>query len=103
MRRSNTQSIGEVIGEFVKQHNLEKKLKETKVISQWEEIIGSWENIIGKTVARATTKMFFKEKTLYVYLNSSVVRNELVMIRAGIIKRINDISGEEIVTELVLR
>ncbi len=96
MRRTETRNIGEVIREFLKEAGLENKMKEASVI-------GEWENLLGKSVARATGKLYLKEGTLYVYLTSSVVRNELQMLQEDIIKRLNELAGEELIKKIVLR
>ena len=36
MRRSNTQSLSEVLRDFVKGTSIEKKLKEVEVVQSWE-------------------------------------------------------------------
>jgi len=96
MRRSKTQPLSKIIQEYLKEYNIDKKIKEISIINQWEEII-------GKTIARSTKDIFIKNKTLFIYLNSAVVRNELFIIREGIINTINDRAGEEIVQNIVLR
>jgi len=96
MRRSDTQTIAEVIQAYLKELRIDKKIKEIAVINQWEEII-------GKTIARSTKDIYIKDKTLFVYLRSSVVRSELLIVREGIINAINQKAGEELVTDIVLR
>lgn len=96
MRKSNTQTIAEVIQDYLRELKIDKKLKEISVINQWEDII-------GKTIARSTKDIYIKNRTLFIFLRSSVVRNELLIIREGIIKAINDKAGEEIITDIVLR
>lgn len=96
MRKSNTQKLDEVIAEVLKQLNLDVRLKETRLINSWPEVI-------GKTVARYTTNLYIKDKTLFVQLSSSVVRQELMMIRDGLIKALNDKAGEKIIERIVLR
>ena len=54
--------------------NLGGKLNETAVINSWEEIV-------GKAISSRTSKIYINDHILYVHLNSSVVRNELLMLR----------------------
>lgn len=96
MRRSNVQNISDVVSELLKELHIDHKLKEIRLINSWEEIL-------GKNVARATTNIFIKNRVLFVYLKSSVVRNELMMLKTGIIKALNDKAGEIIVDEIVLK
>ncbi len=96
MRKSNTQTIANVIKDYLKEAQIEGKLKEVQVVNSWEELV-------GKTIARRTNKIYIKHGKLYLHMNSSIVKNELLMHREGIIERINTNAGEEIVKEIVLR
>ncbi|PLX02804.1 MAG: DUF721 domain-containing protein [Marinilabiliales bacterium] len=95
MRRNNTQSIGEVLKEYIKAMKLSSGLQNARITSSWEEVV-------GKTVARYTSKLYIKDHKLFVHLSSSVVKNELLMIRGEILKRLNDIAGEEVINEIIL-
>ena len=96
MRRSNTQTIASVIKDYLKEAQIEEKLKEVQVVNSWEELV-------GKVIARRTNRIYIKNGKLFLYMNSSIVKNELMMHREGIIERINTNAGEEIVKEIVIR
>ena len=96
MERSNTQNIRDVIRAYLKESGLEKPLKERKLIQ-------SWEALLGKSVARATTRIFIKDRKLFVYLSSSVIRNELFMLQDEILKKLNESAGEEMLKEIILK
>ena len=96
MRKTETKTIGEVIREYLKLSPVDKKYKEYKLIR-------SWETLLGKTIASSTTNMYIKDKKLFVYLKSSVIRNELFMIRGEIVQKLNDNAGEELISEIVLK
>ena len=96
MRRSNTQNISDVVSQLLKELHIDHKLKEIRLINSWEELL-------GKNVARATTNIFIKNRTLFVFLKSSFVRNELMMLKTGIIKALNDKAGETLVDDIILK
>lgn len=96
MRRSNTQSIGDVLREFIKESRIERKLKEV-------DAIHSWEGLLGKTVARYTRNIYIHKKVMYVEISSSVVKNELVMMRHEIVRKLNEQAGEEIIDRIVFK
>jgi len=96
MRRSKTLKIDEVIASYLKESKLDVKLKEV-------QLCNSWEKVIGKTVARATTDIYIRNKVLYVHVRSSVIRNELVMVRDGLIKALNREVGAQIIDDMILR
>ena len=96
MRRSNTQSLSEVIRDYVKGTSIEKKLKEVDVVQ-------SWEDLLGKTIAHYTKNVSLKGKVLFVEINSSVVKNELFMMREEIRRKLNEKAGEEMVEKIIFK
>jgi len=96
MRRSKTISLAEAINDYIKEMNLGGKLDEISVINSWEEIV-------GKAISSRTTKIYFKDKVLYVHLNSSVVRNELLMLREVLKNKLNEKAGSKVISDIVLR
>jgi len=96
MRRSKTISLAEAVNDYIKEMNLGGKLNEVTIINSWEEIV-------GKAISSRTTKIYIKDHILYVHLNSSVVRNELFMLREAIREKLNIRAGSEVVKEIVFR
>ncbi|MFL5753474.1 MAG: DUF721 domain-containing protein [Bacteroidia bacterium] len=96
MRKSNQQSIGEVLKQYLQENNLEKKLAHSNIINSWEELM-------GKVVANHTRKVYFSGNVLYVELDSPALRNELSYRKEDMRKKINAEAGEEIVREIVLK
>ena len=96
MRRSNTQSLSEVLRDYVKGTNIEKKLKEVDIVQSWEELL-------GKTIAHYTKNIALKNRILYLEINSSVVKNELFMMREEIRRKLNEKAGEELVDKIIFK
>lgn len=96
MRRSNTQSLSEVLKEYIEQNRLEQKLKEVDVVQNWE-------NLLGKTIAHYTKNIYIQNRILYVEISSAVVKNELFMMRAEICRRINEDAGKDVVSKIVFK
>ncbi|MFP4604792.1 MAG: DUF721 domain-containing protein [Bacteroidales bacterium] len=96
MRRKNTQRLDEIISSYLKQMDLDGKLKEVKLTSSWEEIV-------GKLIARKTDKIFIKDRKLFVYLNSSIVRNELSMLKDSLIDELNKKAGDSVIDDIILK
>ncbi len=95
-RDSNQQHIGEVIKAFVERHRLRNRLNQ-------EAIREAWEKLMGSSVARHTVDIKLYRKSLVVYLDSSVLRNELSYGKATIIERINMYFGERLIDEVQLK
>lgn len=89
-------SLSEVLKEYRSEMNIDGRLKEVSLLN-------SWENIAGRAIAKRTTQVYIKSGKLYIYLNSSVVRNELSMARESLRERLNEEAGEELVKEIILR
>jgi len=96
MRRSKTTKIDELISQILKESNLDSRLKEV-------DLINSWEKIIGKNVARTTTNIYIRNRILYVHLRSSIVRNELLMVRDGLKNALNREVNAKIIDNIIFR
>jgi predicted nucleic acid-binding Zn ribbon protein len=96
MRRSQTLNISEIMETLLKERGLDGKLAENRLLNSWEELL-------GKSVAKATKNLYIKNNTLFVAMNSSIVRNELMMIRDDLIKRLNEKAGRKIINSIVIR
>ncbi len=88
--------LTDVLKEYKKEMGIENRLREV-------ELINSWEEIAGKAIAKRTSKVYLRGGTLYIHLTSSVVRNELMMIREVLIQRLNEKAGDELVKSVVLK
>jgi hypothetical protein len=96
MRRSKTISLAEAIGDYISEMNLGDKLSEAGIINSWEETV-------GRAISSRTKKIYIRDHVLYVHLNSSVVRNELLMLREALREKLNKNAGKEVIREIVLR
>lgn len=96
MRKKNETTLGDAIKAYLKAMGLERKLKE-------HQLINSWEDTLGKAVAASTEKMYINNRVLFVQLNSSIIRQELQMMKTALIARLNQNAGENLISDIVLR
>ena len=96
MRRSKTISLAEAVNDFIREMGFGEKLSEAGLINSWEETV-------GKAINSRTTKIYIRDHILYVHLSSSVVRNELLMLRETLKEKLNQKAGSEVIKEIVLR
>lgn len=96
MRRSKTISLAEAISDYISEMNLTGKLNETGILNSWDEVV-------GKAISSRTTKIYIKDKVLFVHLSSSVVRNELLMLREALKNKLNQKAGTEVIKDIVFR
>jgi hypothetical protein len=96
MRRSKPETIGDLLPLFVKEYSLEQGLIENKALNLWDELT-------GLAVARVTTSKKIANRKLYIYLSSSVVRQELYMMKSELIEKLNKRLECELIDEIILR
>ena len=96
MRKTNTQSISDVLKNFVQENKLDRKLNEL-------DLIKSWESVMGKTVMRYTGNIYIQNNTLFVETTSPIVRNELLMMKEEIRTRLNEVAGQELIKTIIFR
>ena len=96
MERKEIQKIDSLLQKFVKANNLERGLAEYRLIK-------SWKDLLGITVAKKTKSMRIRNRKLFITLHSSVVRNELEMIKETLIPRLNEAAGFDVIDDIVLK
>lgn len=96
MKRKEIQKIDSLLDQFVKSNKLEKGLAEYRLLK-------SWKDLLGVTISRKTKSMHIRNRKLFVTLHSSVVRNELSMIKDTLIKRLNEAAGMNVIDDIILK
>jgi predicted nucleic acid-binding Zn ribbon protein len=96
MDKTNTRQIREILNEFLRENKLDSRFKERNLVESWEELM-------GRTISRATKNIYIKDRKLFVVISSSVIRNELYMLKQEIVKKLNQRVGEDIITDLILK
>lgn len=94
MRRTNDKSLKEAIEQMLDVYRLRRKFDETSLIA-------SWPDMMGKAIANRTKEMFIRDRKLFIRIESSVIKNEMVMIRSQILDRMNERAGSKILDEIV--
>jgi hypothetical protein len=89
-------SISDALKEFVETNKLEKGLDKVNVADAWAKLMGNGVN-------NYTTSVNLERETLYIQLNSSVLREELSYGKQKIINMLNEELGKEIIKKLILR
>ena len=96
MKRTNTESIGELIRQFLRQPGLEAPLNEHRLLQ-------GWAHVMGPIVARYTRDLVVRNQTLYVKLSSPVIRQELMMQRRELVVRLNAYVGAQVICDIVFQ
>lgn len=88
--------LSEVIVEVLKSDNLGVKLLENRAVSLWKVVL-------GPTVNRHTKHVALHDGIMHVELTSSVVRQELLMMKQQIIDALNKATGQDIIRDIHFR
>ena len=93
-RNKDDFELSPLIEQFKSKYRLNTKLDAVEL----EEL---WHQELGKGISNYTDKIDFKRHTLYVWLNSSVIREELSYGKSRIINMLNKKLGKEAVKKIV--
>lgn len=94
MRKTNDKSLKEAIEQMMNVYKIKRKFDETGIIAAWPDLV-------GKSVANRTKELFIHDKKLFLRIESSVIKNELMMIRSQIIEKINTEANSVLIEEII--
>ncbi len=89
----NQHLLGDLVNKLMKAYRLDGRMKEMDVINAWPEMMGI-------AVANRTKSISVRNKTLYITMDSSVMRDELSYGKSIIIERVNQQAGCELITDV---
>lgn len=95
IRRSNDKTLKEAIDQMLDVYHLRRKFDETALIAAWPELMGN-------AIASRTKQIYISDKKLFVRVESSVIKNELVMMKSQILEKLNDRAGKEVINSIVI-
>lgn len=93
MRRSNTEQIGDIVHLFMRQEGLETPYNEYRCINSWEEVM-------GEGIARYTGQKYIRNQILFVQILSPALKNDLMMGRSNIVRRLNEKVGAQVISDI---
>lgn len=94
MRKPNDVTMKDAISKMLDVYRLRRKFDETSILAIWPEIMGT-------AIANRTTQIYIRDKKLFIRIESSVIKNELVMVRQGIIQKLNEHAGSVVINEMI--
>ena len=93
MRKSNTEPLSNIIHRFLREEGLETPLNQHRLIRSWQEVM-------GQGIMRYTGDIFITNQTLHVQIRSSVLKQDLMMSRGNLIRRLNEHVGAQVITDI---
>jgi predicted nucleic acid-binding Zn ribbon protein len=94
--RHGTTSIGDALREFMNKSRMKPRLMEVRIQDNWEKIM-------GKTIARYTQSIQLIDNKLIVTTTVAPLKQELTYSKDKIIKLVNEMLGENIVKDVMIR
>lgn len=92
--RKNAIPLSDLLDEFVRANGLSEGLKRHRIYKAWDDASGA---------GPYTLKKFFRDGRLFITLNSSVVRSQLLFQKQALIEKINSLTSSDAVKELILK
>ena len=89
-------SLAEAMKEFLNKSRLKGGI-------QALQIQDAWEKIMGKTIAKYTDKIEIVGSTLFISSTVAPLKNELLYQKPKIIERVNEMLGEKVISEVVIK
>lgn len=82
-RRSNEQSVGEVLKQITSNGKIADKINQARVVAAYEEIV-------GRDIALMTQSLSVKRRVLYLKVESSSLKHELVYAKSLLLHKFNE-------------
>lgn len=95
-RKGEPESIGDAINSMLEAFRISDKFNETDLVS-------SWAKVMGEPIAKRTSKIYIRDKKLYVHLTSAPLKHELSMSRDKILVLLTKEMGKPVVNEVVIK
>lgn len=89
-------SMGDALKEFLNKSRFKPRLMEVRIQENWEQVV-------GKTIARYTESVQLFDNKLVITTTVAPLKQELNYSKDRIIRLVNEMLGEEIVKEVMIR
>ena len=89
-------SLQDAMQQFLKHSRLKNGIQAVRIEALWEEIM-------GKTVSKYTDKIQIINTTLFITTTVAPLKNELLYQKEKIIERVNELMGEVVIKEVVIK
>ena len=89
-------SLQDAVQQFLKTSRLKNGIQAAKI----EDV---WEGMMGKTIAKYTEKIQITGGTLFITTSVAPLKQELIYQKAQIIERVNELMGEVLIKDVIVR
>jgi predicted nucleic acid-binding Zn ribbon protein len=93
MFRRDVKSVKELIMRTLREQGLETPLQQKRLVEAWPDVA-------GEAIARYTLNTYTYNQTLYVRLSNPALRADLSMRRQEFTQKLNEVVGEQVITDV---
>lgn len=95
MFKRQVQTLDDILQVVLREQGLETPLQQKRLIDNWQQVT-------GVVVARYTQEIFIKNQTLFVKITNAALRQDLLMMRSQLVKRLNESVGALVIVDVKL-
>jgi len=95
VKQGKTLTMDELVEMYLEEMGLSRQFKEREVCQVWPDVVGGM-------IASRTKSIRITDGKIFVSFTSSVVKNEILMVKEGLIKALNDRIGSDIVKDIIV-
>jgi predicted nucleic acid-binding Zn ribbon protein len=93
MFRQKVESLRDVLLRNLREQGLETPLLQKRLVEAWPQVV-------GPVIARYTLNTYIYNQTLYVRLSNPALRSDLSMMRTELVKKLNNVAGQQIIVDI---
>ena len=94
MKRRDPVLLGDVMRQFLDPAALDDN-------ANLQRLVAFWPDVGGEYINRQTVRRWIKDRVLHVVIVSAPLRNELMLNRSHLVKRLNEITGADVISDIV--
>lgn len=94
MKRVKVRPIGDLLRECLREEGLETPLLEHRLMNE------GWSHVVGEVIANKSGKMHIFNQVLYVQIDSAAMRQEIVLQRAELVRKLNEFVDAYVISDI---
>lgn len=96
MKSSGPKLLGEILKQYLNPQELDDSINRRRLEAAWVDVVGD-------EINRQTIRRFVNRRTLYVFLDSAPLRNELMLRRSVLVRLLNEAVGISVIDDIVFK
>lgn len=93
MRKKNTEQIGDVIHQFLRQEGIETPYNQWRIVQAWSEVM-------GEGIQKYTGNIFVKNQTLHIQILSPALKQNLLSEHRVLARKLNEHINAQVIEDI---